>query len=293
MIRILVTGAQGQLGRALQLAASRFKTMEWHFHGRQDLDLLDAEMVDRMVRFLQPDVIINTAAYTAVDKAEEASDEAFALNRDAVGFLAASALATGAKLIHISTDYVYDNGQTRPYLETDDVQPESVYAASKRAGETLVLTSDPGNVVIRTSWLYGAHGQNFLQTMLRLGRERDELNVVFDQVGTPTCTTDLAEFLVKLLEKLQTDGGEFHSFSGIYNFSNEGVCSWYDFAVAIMRIRQIQCKISPIRSAAYPTAAKRPAYSVMDKARIKSQFGVDIAHWRDALERCLRENPGV
>lgn len=292
MMRILVTGAQGQLGQALQQAARLVKTMEWHFHGRADLDLLDEEMVDRMVRFLQPDVIINTAAYTAVDKAEEAVDEAFALNKEAVGYLAASASAAGAKLIHISTDYVYDNGQTTPYLETDKVQPGSVYAASKLAGEALVLNSDPRNVVIRTSWLYGPVGHNFLNTMLRLGRDRDELSIVFDQVGTPTCTTDLAESLVNLFAKLQTDGGELHSFSGIYNFSNEGVCSWYDFAMTIMRIRQIKCTINPIRSAAYPTPAKRPAYSVMDKARIKQQFGVKIAHWQDALERCMRENPG-
>lgn len=293
MIRVLVTGAQGQLGQALQQEAVRHKTMEWHFQGRHDLDLLDAEMVDRMVRFLRPDVIINTAAYTAVDKAEEASSEAFALNRDAVGNLARSATDVGAKLVHLSTDYVYDNGQVTPYLESDPVRPASIYASSKLAGEELVIQSSPGHVVIRTSWLYGPVNHNFLKTMIRLGRERAELNVVFDQVGTPTCTTDLAESLAGFLVQGATDPKKMEAFNGIYNFSNEGVCSWYDFAVAIMRLRQLSCRVIPIRSAAFPTPARRPAYSVMDKGRIKNQFGLHIAHWRDALERCLRENPGI
>ncbi len=286
-MRILVTGAHGQLGLALQQVAPQYKSMEWHFHGREDLDLLDGEMVDRMVRFLQPDIIINTAAYTAVDKAEEEEQEAYALNRDAVVYLARAAQQTGAQILHISTDYVYDNGQTTPYQETDQVKPGGVYARSKHAGEVALLDADPGHVIIRTSWLYGPVRHNFLQTMLRLGADRAQIDVVFDQAGTPTCTTDLAECIGQILKQMDLDPGVREAFRGVYNFSNEGVCSWYDFAVAIMRFSQLPCRVRPIRSAAFPTPARRPSFSVMDKSKIKDQFGLKIAHWRDALERCI------
>lgn len=286
-MRILVTGAQGQLGLALQRIAPRHKSMEWHFHGREDLDLLDEEMVDRMVRFLQPDVIINTAAYTAVDLAEKEEARAFQLNRDAVVYLAQAARNTGSKILHLSTDYVYDNGQMTPYLETDNALPGSVYARSKYAGEEALLGVDSAHVILRTSWLYGPVRHNFLQTMLRLGRERPQIDVVFDQVGTPTCTYDLSEAIVQVLKQMDQDPVVGDTFRGIYNFSNEGVCSWYDFAVAIMRFKHLPCRVRPIRSAAFPTPAKRPSYSVMDKSKIKDQFGLVIPHWRDALERCM------
>ncbi|MCF8238061.1 MAG: dTDP-4-dehydrorhamnose reductase [Saprospiraceae bacterium] len=291
-MRILVTGAQGQLGLALQRVAPLNKTMEWHFHGREDLDLLDEEMVDRMVRFLQPEVIINTAAYTAVDQAEQEEDKAYQLNRDAVVYLARAAQHTGSKIIQLSTDYVYDNGQTTPYLETDQVRPGGVYAHSKRAGEEALIAIDPAHVIMRTSWLYGPVRHNFLQTMLRLGGEQTQLQVVYDQVGTPTCTIDLSEAIVQILKQMDQDPATGEAFQGIYNFSNEGVCSWYDFAVAIMRGKHLPCMVQPVRSAAFPTPAQRPAYSVMDKSKIKDQFGLQIAHWQEALERCLVQTEG-
>lgn len=290
-MRILVTGANGQLGQALQGAVRPMPGMEWHFHSRAELDISDPDMVDSLVRFLRPDIIINAAAYTAVDRAESEAEQAYRINRDGAGYLAQSGKAVGAKLIQISTDYVYDNGQAIPYLETDPVRPQGVYARSKRAGEEAVLQADPANMVIRTSWLYGPAGTNFLKTMIRLGREKPSIGVVFDQVGSPTCTIDLAEALVAMVQWIQDDPSGGTGFQGIFNYSNEGVCSWYDLAVGIMRYTGSSCEVRPIRSADYPTPASRPAYSVMDKARIKDTFGLQIAHWRDALERCIREMP--
>jgi dTDP-4-dehydrorhamnose reductase len=291
-MRILVTGAQGQLGQALASVARAGEGMEWHFQDKAQLDIRDEEQVMSMMRFYQPDVVINTAAYTAVDQAETAQEAAFQLNRDAVGLLARSCASLQAQFIHFSTDYVYDSGQCTPYREEDPLAPRSVYARSKREGEMRALEANPHTMIIRTSWLYGPVRHNFLNTMLRLGAERSSVNVVFDQVGSPTLTTDLAQDLVTILRQTQADPNRKELLRGIFNYSNEGVCSWYDFAEAIFRIQGKACKARPIRSEAYPTPAPRPAYSVMDKAKIRETFGIALSHWQDALRRCLMTYPG-
>jgi dTDP-4-dehydrorhamnose reductase len=286
--RILVTGANGQMGQALAATAQPSDQWEWHFVGRDSLDITDEEQVLKYVRFLQPDILINTSAFTAVDQAETDVDAAFLLNRDAVSYLAAASAAVDALFIHLSTDYVYDNGQNHPYSETDKVRPHSVYARSKLAGEKEALLLNPDAVILRTSWLYGPVRHNFLQTMLRLGRERETMNVVFDQVGTPTYTRDLAAAIIEILKNIRKNPPLREQFRGVFNYSNEGVASWYDFAEAIMRLKSLSCKVRPIRSSQYPTPARRPAYSVMDKHKISETFGLDIPHWMDGLERCLR-----
>lgn len=287
-MRILVTGATGQMGQALARLIRPRPGWEWHFHGRDSLDLTDADQVMAFLRFLQPEAVINTAAFTAVDQAEQDVDAAFLLNRDVPGHLAAGCAAVDALLVHLSTDYVYDNGQSTPYRETDAVRPQSVYARSKLAGEQEALLLYDNTTVIRTSWLYGPVRHNFLQTMRHLGRQRSTLQVVFDQIGTPTYTDDLARAIVRLLEQYKADPAGRHQLRGIFNYSNEGVSSWYDFAEAIMRLEGLPCQVQPIRSAAYPTPARRPAYSVMDKQKIKETLGLPIPHWMDGLERCLK-----
>lgn len=286
-MRVLVTGANSQLGMALAQCVQPGEGMEWHFHGRSELDITDEEGVMQFVRFLQPDVVINTAAYTAVDRAEDEVDAAFAVNRDGVANLAAAVAASGSHLVHLSTDYVYDNGQCHPYRETDAVRPGGAYARSKCAGEQEALLLSENVTLIRASWLYGAMRHNFLQTMIRLGQERKELPVVYDQVGSPTWTMDLARMLVQLTDALK-DEARRPSLCGVFNYSNEGVASWYDFAVAIMRVTGLPCRILPIRSAEYPTPAKRPSYSVMDKSKIRSALGLRIPHWQESLEECWR-----
>lgn len=288
-MRILVTGSNGQLGQALSRAASPGKGLEWHFLSRDELDLTQEELVMQHVRFLRPDVVVNAAAYTAVDQAETDIDAAFALNRDAVGYLAAACQELSAKLVHLSTDYVYDNGRNEPYTEEDPVRPVSTYARSKRAGEEEAFLMHADTAIIRTSWVYGPVRHNFLRSMLRLGRERKEIGVVFDQIGSPTLSVDLAKALVHILEQIQRNPDKRALLRGTFNYSNEGVCSWYDLAVAIMRYAGLPCHVKPIRSVEYPTPARRPAFSVMDKHKIKETFGLKIPHWQDALERCIRE----
>lgn len=288
-MRILVTGANGQMGQALAALAQPSEHWEWHFHGRDSLDITDEEQSLQFIRFLQPDVVINTSAYTAVDQAEQDVDTAFLINRDAVAYLASACAAVDARFIHLSTDYVYDNGQATPYLETDKVKPQGVYARSKLAGEKEALLLHPDTMIVRTSWLYGPIRHNFLQTMLRLGQERPEIGVVLDQVGSPTYTRDLADALIQILRALRKNPTLRERCRGIYNYSNEGVTSWYDFAHAIMRLRGLPCKVKPIRSSEFRTPAKRPAFSVMDKTKIRETFRLEIPHWMDALERCLRE----
>lgn len=286
-MRILVTGADGQMGHALTRAASTARGWEWHFHGRDMLDVTDREGVEQTFRFLQPDVVINAAAYTAVDLAESEPDKAMSLNRDAVAILAEVTKSIGAHFIHFSTDYVYDNGQCTPYLETDPVRPASVYAASKLAGEKEALARNPRTTILRVSWLYGPVKNNFMQTILRLAASQDEIRVVNDQIGSPTYTLDLAEAVSRLVGKI-AEGVDAQQISGLFNYSNEGVASWYDFAVAIVRGVGSSCSVIPIATEDYPTAAHRPSYSVMHKGKIKQLLGMDIPHWQDALRRCLK-----
>lgn len=271
----LVIGAKGQLGCELR---ARLQDRADY----ADLDELDITRESAVAAFLRQrtyDAVINCAAYNAVDKAED--DPAAA---DAVNHLGPLYLARYARrLIHISSDYVFSGESSRPYLETDATGPLSVYGRTKLAGEQAVLTTAASVVLIRTSWLYSIYGNNFLKTMLRLGAEKDSLRVVFDQVGTPTYAGHLAAGIVDLLPRLADDSHE------LYHYSNEGVCSWYDFAVAIMALSGRRCRVQPIRSHEYPTRARRPAFSVLDKAKIKGDLAWCIPHWQEGLTTCLQQ----
>ena len=271
----LVTGAAGQLGTELRVLLKDSAI----YVDRNELDISSETDVRRFLQKNSFDCIINCAAYTAVDKAEDEP-----LLADAINHLGAKWLAKyGRCIIHISTDYVFDGTHSKPYLEDDLTHPVSVYGQSKLEGEQAVLINAEIAVIIRTAWLYSAHGNNFLKTMLRLGRERDHLNVVSDQVGTPTFAGDLAKAIVRILPKVVAGK------KNIYHFTNEGVCSWYDFAHAIMKIAGLSCKVHPIESKNYPTKATRPFYSVLNKEKIKSDFKLEIPHWRDALIEVLND----
>ncbi len=279
---ILVTGANGQLGREMQRVASS-SSDRYIFTDVAELDIADYEAVLGVVASERVDVIVNCAAYTNVDKAEE--DEAFAdlLNNTAAGYLAKAAASTGATLIHISTDYVFDGSAHIPYTEEQPTRPIGVYGVTKLAGEISVAESGCNYIIIRTSWLYSAWGNNFVRTMQRLTSERDTLSVIFDQVGTPTYAGDLAEAIGAIISTDQLGK------SGVYHFSNEGVCSWYDFAYAIAEKSGNECRILPIHSAEYPAKVTRPHYSVLDKTKIKETFGIEIPYWTASLDKCIKQ----
>lgn len=270
----LITGCNGQLGRELVARLPDAIAVD-----RDTLDITDLDAVMRFVRENNVDVIINCAAYTAVDAAEDDVELATKINVDGVRNLA----QTGAKIIHVSTDYVFDGCAHRPYLPDDETNPISVYGKTKRAGELAVLENASVGIVIRTAWLYSVHGNNFVKTMRRLGAERDSVNVVSDQIGSPTFAGDLADAIIKIIPQMRAEN------SGIYHFTNEGVCSWYDFAVAIMEMSKCACEVNPIKSHQYPTRAARPFYSVLDKDKIKNVFGVEIQHWKKGLEKCIKQ----
>lgn len=284
MTEVLVTGANGQLGRSLQARADRHPAFSFHFTDVDTLDLCDAEAVRHYVVTHRINYILNCAAYTAVDRAE--SDEALCarINCEAVRHLAEAAREAGAKVIHISTDYVFDGTGCRPYVETDPTCPISAYGRTKLAGEQALQTVCPDSVIIRTAWLYSEYGNNFVKTMLRLGAERDELRVIFDQVGTPTYAGDLADVMLTIVE--QAEQGHFEA--GIYHFSDEGVCSWYDFTVKILQLAHLKAHVSPIETKDYPTAARRPHFSVLHKGKIKATYGLTIPHWEASLQGCLQ-----
>lgn len=270
---LLLTGANGQLGRSLAAILPDALCA-----GSADLDITNADAVARYVEAHGVQKIINCAAYTAVDAAEDNVDRAFLVNAKALENLA----KTGADIIHISTDYVFDGTSCKPYVEGDTPNPQSVYGRSKLAGEDALFEhATAGAAVVRTSWVYSQFGNNFLKTMQRLGAERAQLNVVFDQIGTPTFAGDLADVLVKLLPQVTGNTRE------IYHFSNEGVCSWYDFATAIMQECQLSARVLPIEGKDYPAKATRPFYSVLNKAKIKTALGIEIPHWREGLKSCL------
>lgn len=279
--RMLVIGKTGQLGQSLQKVAAEYPQFEFEFVGREQLDLSCADSLQAFFATnVQPYVaIINAAAYTAVDKAESEPELAERINHQAVAELAQLACKQGSFLLHVSTDYVFDGRACRPYIETDRAAPSSVYGASKLRGEQALLASGCRGAVVRTGWVYSEYGHNFVKTMLRLGRERDQLGVVFDQVGTPTYATDLARACLQVLDT--------PAAQGVYHYSNEGVCSWFDFAKAIFGLSGAPCQVSPITTEAYPTPAKRPHYSVLNKQRIKQEVGVQIPYWRDSLQACL------
>jgi dTDP-4-dehydrorhamnose reductase len=284
--KILLTGCNGQLGRDLQEKATSYPALQLLCTDIHNLNLLDKQSVTDYVLHHKPAFIINCAAYTAVDKAEEEEDKAFAVNATAVQHLADAAHEVNAHLVHISTDYVFDGLKTTPYTEEDAVSPQSAYGRTKLAGEKAAL-SHPQTMVVRTAWLYTAEGNNFVNTMLRLGAERTDLNVVNDQYGSPTYAADLAAALLAIIDKVIRQEKTFTA--GIYHYTNEGVCTWFDFAQRIMQTGQRRCALHPVSTDEYPTKAVRPKYSVLSKEKIKTIYGISIPTWDEALTRCFEK----
>lgn len=281
MLNILVTGAKGQLGSEIQTLSSNYQG-DFFFTDKEELDISNLESIKQFITNNSINVIINCAAYTAVDKAEEKQNLSNLVNNTAVEFLATVAKEKDIKLIHISTDYVFNGQNFKPYIESDNVDPNSVYGETKLAGELALQKINPSNsIIIRTSWVYSSFGANFVKTMLRLGREKDSLGVIFDQVGTPTYARDLAKVILDILPQIKNDNVE------IYNYSNEGVVSWYDFAKEIMRMAKLDCTINPIETKEYPTPATRPHFSLLNKSKIKTKFNIEIPFWKDSLDECL------
>ena len=282
MKNILITGANGQLGNEMRVLSVENKEYNYFFTDVAELDICDAKAILDFVKSNDINVIVNCAAYTAVDNAEDNVELCTKLNADAVGYLAKAAEANGAGFIQISTDYVFDGTAHIPYQETEPTCPNSVYGNTKLAGEQNALTLCTRSMVIRTAWLYSTFGNNFVKTMIRLGKERESLGVIFDQVGTPTYARDLARAIFAAIHQ--------GVVPGVYHFSNEGVCSWYDFTKAIHRLAGITtCNVKPLHTSEYPTKAKRPHYSVLDKTKIKETYHIEIPYWMDSLQGCIAE----
>ena len=280
MKNILITGANGQLGNEMRVLSAEYPEYAYFFTDVAELDICNEQAVMEFVQANNIHVIVNCAAYTAVDKAEENVELCTKLNADAVGYLAKAAEACGAEFIQISTDYVFDGTAHVPYRESASTCPNSVYGHTKLAGEQNALTLCSRSMVIRTAWLYSTFGNNFVKTMIRLGHERDSLGVIFDQVGTPTYARDLARAIFVAIRQ--------GVVPGVYHFSNEGVCSWYDFTKAIHRLAGIaDCKVKPLHTEEYPTLAKRPHYSVLDKTKIKKIYNTEVPYWEDSLKECI------
>ena len=286
--QVLITGANGQLGSELKRATSSHPAnLLFHFADVNELDITDPIAVDEYIASHGIRYIVNCAAYTAVDKAEDEPEKCYRINRDAVRNLATAAAKHRAMVIHISTDYVFDGTGNRPYRETDPVNPQSVYGKSKQEAESLLLEICPESIVIRTAWLYSIFGNNFVKTMIRLGNEKSSLNVVADQHGTPTNAADLADAILKIINHAEAFG-DFKA--GIYHFTNEGETTWYDFTRAIHELKGItSCKVNPVTTAEYPTKAVRPQYSVLDKSKIKETFDLEIPEWKASLVRMLQD----
>ncbi|MCK4406077.1 MAG: dTDP-4-dehydrorhamnose reductase [Bacteroidales bacterium] len=284
MHNILVTGSKGQLGNEIQKLATSYPFCKFIFTDVEELDITDVEQIDNFFNKNKIDFIINCAAYTAVDKAETDRKLADLINVTAVKYLAKISKKFKTILIHISTDYIFNGKNYKPYVETDKPVPSSYYGQTKLNGEIQIEKYAGNAIIIRTSWLYSGFGNNFVKTMIKYGNERDSLKVVADQVGTPTYAADLAKAILEIIPKLINIKG-----IEIYNFSNEGAISWYDFAKAIMKLKNINCKIIPIESKDYPTLAPRPFYSILNKAKIKNDFGIEIPYWLHSLEKCLAE----
>lgn len=288
MAVILVTGASGQLGSEIKAASRNYSGYEFIFTDADNLDITDSIAVNDFISGNQPDWIINCAAYNFVDRAENDSENAIRINATAVKNLAESIRGTETRLIHVSTDYVFDGSSNTPYNENSAVNPQSVYGKSKLEGEKFALLHN-GTMVIRTSWLYSAFGNNFMKTMLRLGKEKGSVNVVFDQVGTPTFAGDLAEAMLYIVSRVIRNQIAF--VAGTFQYSNEGVCSWYDFATEIFLEAGLKCKVNPILSKDFSSTVKRPSFSVLDKSKIKEDYGLEIPHWRKSLLKCLEKMP--
>lgn len=282
MLNILVTGSNGQVGSEIKELSSNYN-YNFFFTTRDDIDITSKDSIKEFCQTNSINVIINCAAYTAVDKAESDIENADLVNRKAVKKLSIVAKELDIKLIHISTDYVFDGKNFKPYVEEFQTNPQSVYGKTKLDGENELLDINPINsIIIRTSWVYSYYGNNFVKTMLRLGKEKEELGVIFDQVGTPTYAAHLAKTILDIIPQIENSKVE------IYNYSNEGVLSWYDFAKEIMKMAKIDCKINPIETYQYPTPAKRPHFSLLNKSKIKQKFNIEIPYWKDGLDDCLK-----
>lgn len=281
---IVITGANGQLGSEIRMASASLPGFTFIYTDYDTLDITDESALESFLEREKPGFLVNCAAYTAVDKAEQAPEAAMELNARAPLLLARRCLHSGTRLIHISTDYVFDGSHSTPYTEDDPVSPLGVYGRTKREGEVNCLLH-PETIIIRTSWLYSRFGSNFVKTMLRLGKERAHLKVVFDQTGTPTCAEDLAGAILRIIAKADEEPTSWEP--GIYHYSNEGVCSWYDFALAIHRIAGISCAVEPVESKDFVTLAARPHFSVLNKSKIKTVYGLKIPYWLDSLEKTV------
>ncbi|RZL41464.1 MAG: dTDP-4-dehydrorhamnose reductase [Pedobacter sp.] len=282
MRRILVTGASGQLGSAINSNKTKFENLNFIFKSSQELDITNPEAIEELLSQEHFDIIVNTAAYTAVDKAETEPQKARSINATAVQFLAKSAYKRGITLIHISTDYVFDGSQNIARIESDETNPIGVYGKTKLEGEELALQENPKTIIIRTAWVYSEFGSNFVKTMLRLFKEKSQLSVINDQIGSPTNANDLAKAIgdIASSEKL---------VYGIFNYSNEGKCSWFEFANKIKELVQSKIEILPIATSEYPTLAQRPAFSLLNKEKIKVTYGLEIPNWEKSLNELLEK----
>ncbi|MDP4292242.1 MAG: dTDP-4-dehydrorhamnose reductase [Bacteroidota bacterium] len=283
MINILVTGSNGQLGNELRKLKADHPDFNFIFTDIAELDITNPGAIESFIKAENISVIINCAAYTAVDKAESDTAAAYRINAEAPGHLAAAAFKFNALLVHISTDYVFSGEGFRPYAENNPCNPKSIYGKSKLNGELGVIASGCKYIIIRTAWLYSAFGHNFIKTVRKYGRERGHLNMIYDQIGTPTHAADLASAILAIIPQCHDRQ------SDIYHFTDEGVCSWYDFALEILSQSGINCTVSPISTEEYPSPAARPFYSVLNKAKIKRDFNITIPHWKESLSRCLKE----
>ncbi|MPM19094.1 dTDP-4-dehydrorhamnose reductase [bioreactor metagenome] len=284
MAKIWVTGANGQLGSELRELAKNSKDFDFVFSDLPELDLTKHDEVKKLFKAIKPDVVVNAAAYTAVDQAESESDKAYAVNTYAVANLAALCSAGKAFLIHISTDFVFDGKRSAPYHEEVAANPVGTYAASKNKGEIEVLLNTKHAAIIRTSWLYGNYGNNFMKTILEKGRKGEKLSVVYDQVGTPTWSADLAKVVLEMARNAKKISGV-----ELFHYSDEGVASWYDFAYEILNLAGVKTTIVPVISKDFPRPAPRPAFSVLNKGKIKKFLGIEIPYWKDSLKKCLEK----
>lgn len=286
---VLVTGSKGQVGQELKSLANAYPGFCFVFVDIEELDITNSSAVETFFSKNKVNYCLNCAAYTAVDKAESDTSTAWKVNTVGAESLAKACCKLDALLVHLSTDYVYHTDKNRPYIETDQTNPQGVYARTKRDGDDLALRSHPtGTIILRTSWVYSSFGNNFVKTMLRLGIERPELAVVYDQIGTPTYARDLAKAMLDIVQKFENQEVDKSATRGVFHYSNEGVTSWYDLAVAIFEIQRMNVKVRPIESREYPTPAPRPPFSLMNKAKFKNTFKLEIPHWREGLKDCLR-----
>lgn len=285
-MKLLITGANGQLGRSIKKASVEFPEFEFQYTDLPELDITNLKAIQTIIANDSIDVIINCAAYTAVDKAEEDSKLAFLINKTGPANLAIACNESKCSLLHISTDYVFSGKAYRPYLPSHPTDPISIYAQSKEAGESSILKTNPNGWIIRTSWLYSEFGQNFVKTMMRLGKEREQLNIIADQIGSPCYAYDLANTILSVV-KHNTKSAQKQQGTSIYHYSNSGCASWFDFTKSIMELSGIECKVNPITTEMYPLPATRPFYSVLNTESIVKDFDISIPYWKDSLKNCI------